>query len=542
MANEFIIKNGFHSKGDSHVTGSLTATSFAGDGSALTNLPASSANNFGIAQGSGSFTYYSSLSASMAAATSGDTIQMFSDYVEKTTSVSLKDGVTLDGNGFTYTFSGSGTENALEETSAATSTIYLNNLIVKRIGGAAASLTENLVLYVGASNQQKTIYNQNVLMENDAGCAVRTAGGGTGNNKIYDIIARGTTYGIYCTYGEIFHSKGYATTGTGIYGNTNGGKLYQSYGESEDGVGMYAARLAQNCVGVSGDSYGLQTAVGSAHGTVMDCVGISTGGDSTDHGIKNDSTSGILQDCEGYATAGAGIYSNQPSEIVNCTGNSKSGYGIYLRQASAKAINCHGHSVSGYAAYSHDGGKFLDCSFYAQAQHGILVANSNTDIIGCSIEVEDASKNCIYASSARDIDLAKNIYKGATTAVNANLTNTCTNVPDNQGNIHVTSSAISDPYIRTHNTDFSISSSSHVGTYNIVGGNVTCSIATGSIPAGANFEFFQTSSAGNMLFVTASAAMNVIVKNDNMNLAGQGSGASLKYISGTTFHLVGDLT
>ena len=71
MANEFIIKNGFHSKGDSHVTGSLTATSFAGDGSALTNLPASSANNFGIAQGSGSFTYYSSLSASMAAAISG---------------------------------------------------------------------------------------------------------------------------------------------------------------------------------------------------------------------------------------------------------------------------------------------------------------------------------------------------------------------------------------------------------------------------------------------------------------------------------------
>tara|TARA_R100001163_G_scaffold3220_1_gene4850 strand:- start:4012 stop:5706 length:1695 start_codon:yes stop_codon:yes gene_type:complete len=440
MANEFIIKNGFHSKGDSHVTGSLTATSFAGDGSALTNLPASSANNFGIAQGSGSFTYYSSLSASMAAATSGDTIQMFSDYVEKTTSVSLKDGVTLDGNGFTYTFSGSGTENALEETSAATSTIYLNNLIVKRIGGAAASLTENLALYVGAANQQKVIYNQNVLMENDAGCAIRTAGGGSGKNKIYDITARGTTYGIYCTYGSIYHSKGYATTGIGIYGSNNGGRLYQSYGESDDSIGMYAAYIAQNCIGVSGDSYGLQTAVGSTFGTVMDCIGISTGTGGGDHGIYNSSTSGILQDCEGYANAGAGIYTNQPSEMVNCTGNSKSNYGIYLRQANARAINCHAHSVSGYAAYSKDGGQFLDCSFYSQAEHGILVDNDNTKILGCSIEVEDASKNCIYATSGKDIVLAKNIYKGATTAVNANLTNTCTNVPDNQGNIHVTSS------------------------------------------------------------------------------------------------------
>lgn len=53
---------------------------------------------------------------------------------------------------------------------------------------------------------------------------------------------------------------------------------------------------------------------------------------------------------------------------------------------------------------------------------------------------------------------------------------------------------------------------------------------------------FQTASAGNLLFVTASAGMDVVVKNGNMNLAGLGSGASLKYITGTTFHLVGDLT
>ena len=96
--------------------------------------------------------------------------------------------------------------------------------------------------------------------------------------------------------------------------------------------------------------------------------------------------------------------------------------------------------------------------------------------------------------------------------------------------------------IITHTTDFSISGSEYIGGYNIVGGNLTCSIATGSMNPGAEFEFFQTASAGNLLFVTASAGMDVVVKNGNMNLAGQGSGASLKYISGGTFHLVGDLT
>tara|TARA_B100000963_G_scaffold110771_2_gene96402 strand:+ start:6661 stop:9252 length:2592 start_codon:yes stop_codon:yes gene_type:complete len=95
----------------------------------------------------------------------------------------------------------------------------------------------------------------------------------------------------------------------------------------------------------------------------------------------------------------------------------------------------------------------------------------------------------------------------------------------------------------THTADFSITSSlDFAGKYHIVGGDLTCSINTSSIvPAGAEFEFFQTSSAGNFLYTTASH-VDLIVKNDNLNLAGRGSGATLKYIGGSTFHLVGDLT
>ena len=95
----------------------------------------------------------------------------------------------------------------------------------------------------------------------------------------------------------------------------------------------------------------------------------------------------------------------------------------------------------------------------------------------------------------------------------------------------------------THTTDFNITSSlDFAGKYHIVGGNLTCSIDTGSlIPLGSELEFFQTSSTNNFLFETASH-VDLIVKNDNFNLAGRGSGATLKYITGSTFHLVGDLT
>ena len=96
----------------------------------------------------------------------------------------------------------------------------------------------------------------------------------------------------------------------------------------------------------------------------------------------------------------------------------------------------------------------------------------------------------------------------------------------------------------THTADFSITSSlDFAGKYHIVNGALTCSVNTSSIvPAGAEFEFFQTSSAGNFLFITGGLHVDLIAKNDNRNLAGRGSGATLKYIGGSTFHLVGDLT
>ena len=105
----------------------------------------------------------------------------------------------------------------------------------------------------------------------------------------------------------------------------------------------------------------------------------------------------------------------------------------------------------------------------------------------------------------------------------------------------VISGSLSTNFMNTHYDHFT-SSVSNVGSYNIVGGQMTCSIQTGSLSPGAEFEFFQTSSTGNFLFITGSDITLFVSKGGDRNLAGRGSGASLKYITGGTFHLEGDLS
>ena len=75
---------------------------------------------------------------------------------------------------------------------------------------------------------------------------------------------------------------------------------------------------------------------------------------------------------------------------------------------------------------------------------------------------------------------------------------------------------------------------------------MTCSILhpnTASVAIGSEFEFFQTSSAGNMLFETSSTGTTVLMsKSGNVRLTGQYSAATLKKVASNTWHLVGDIS
>jgi hypothetical protein len=108
----------------------------------------------------------------------------------------------------------------------------------------------------------------------------------------------------------------------------------------------------------------------------------------------------------------------------------------------------------------------------------------------------------------------------------------------------VSGSIVGQRPITTHITNFT-ASMVHAGHYNIVGGNLTCSILhpnTASVDIGTEFEFFQTSSAGTMLFETGSTGATVLMSKDGaVTITGQYSGASLKKVATDTWQLVGDL-
>lgn len=96
--------------------------------------------------------------------------------------------------------------------------------------------------------------------------------------------------------------------------------------------------------------------------------------------------------------------------------------------------------------------------------------------------------------------------------------------------------------ITTHTVDFT-ASMDYIGQYNRVSGDLTCSIlptATYAVATGAEFDFFQTSSAGYMLITGSGVTINS--KNNNFNLAGQFSSATLKKVGSDEWDLIGDLT
>ena len=389
---------------------------------------------FGISNSSGVYTYYATLTLAMAAAVSGNVVEMFANYTETgAVSVTLKNGVNINGNGYTYTLNNSGTTNTLTITNSIVTSCKIINITFVRSGNTTTATN----LSTGINSSGVLDFTGSVLRNTGGGAAIYITSAMDINNLIaYGVAGNGirsdTSAGT-----RITNCIGYATGGgAGIYTN-NGGDLYHCTGYSDSGIGIYAgAGMSVNCVGVSVSGVGM-----TVNQFAYNCVGRS----NSSYGFQSTNAT-ILSNCSGYSVSGGGLYVGICNNCVNCYGWSSSNYGVIFT-SNIYAINITSHSISSASLWAVNVSS-TNCKFYG----GHISTDWNNvaayGIRGWSNIVPETIVNCVFRLSnstapyifndnvAFAITMRGNTYRGGG-AFNANLTQAITTTADNQGNIYL---------------------------------------------------------------------------------------------------------
>ena len=409
-------------------TGTSGVATLVGSTLNVPNYATSSSGICGIANSSGVYTYYATLSLAMAAAVSGQTVDILTDITETgSVTITTKTGVKINGNGYTYTLSVDDATNAITVDSYL---VELFNWKVVRTGRANGSTGYVLRGLIGPVN----LKCYNVVFENTYGYGVQFYGsiyGLTINTyslcayqqyddlNLYNCNLTSTNlYGISTVRGEIFNSTVTALTDAIVIQSTS--LVSNSVGRSTgSGVGISAPRVV-NSTGISSSG----TAISSTNG--YNCVGISTSGVGL---------SGTFTNSTGISTSG---FASSGGTKTNCTLISSSNYGSNLENLN----NCFLQSTTNVPLWLSTGKLVNSCTALCLwdnvGGHAINTTSASTgvDIRNCNLTVTNASAYCLNGASGSTFKYASNTYKGSTTAVNStNITQGITNTSDNQGNI-----------------------------------------------------------------------------------------------------------
>lgn len=450
LVHKNYVDTGLSSKQATLVSGTnlktVGGTSLLGTG----DIPVAGTGMIGIANSLGSYTFYSTFAAAMSAASSGQTIEFFTDIVETSNvAINLKDGVNINGNGHTYTLNVAGTANCIQDNAVAVN-CSISNITFKRIGGTASS-TNTLCMYITGASTIK-MYGSNLIggATNIRCLTINNAGA-----QVYGVYAEGYNPVILVTNGQLYDSTAKSLGGTGITVSSTGTAIKCiSYGLGADGL-VSAGRII-DCIGYGSVNNGLSI----SGGLVQNCTGFSAGG----AGIYINSSSVVALNSTGYSIAGNGISTSGSANIglqgystvnygisiingvlIDCTGYSTASAGIRMENSGATICelrSCRAISTAATAisqANTTSGCKIIKteaiCRWNNASGHGITLLGDNTIIVQCTIDVVNSSANGIYAASALNAKTAQNAFIGCTTMINANITQTASGVEDSQGNI-----------------------------------------------------------------------------------------------------------
>lgn len=414
---------------------------------------------WGISDTSGNYTFYTTLTLAMAAATAGQTIELFADVTETgNVTVTLKNGVNINGNGHTYTLSVANASPALITADSSVVDIGIFNITIKRTNSTTNAGT---CFSTGINSDGRINFNGSTLINTGAG--------------------HGIGYVSYNGNVSIYNAYAVANSGAAIIVNSNSTtcKIVNCTGVSSSNAGIYAQAFCDivNCIGESTSSAGII----ALSNTCSNSIGRSVSGT----GIQSNGAS--ITNSTGISSSSYGMFGNNAGYFVDCVASSSANYGMYLYNSESFVVkkcyigssssialyfsgsigahkidvwDTHAVSSANYAFGTGNGSMVLHnctaettasacvsaknsmyncvarCKWNNAGGHAVVVNDTNQfDITNCSLIVTNASANALYRATATTINYANNAFKGATTPVNANITQGIVNTHDNQGNI-----------------------------------------------------------------------------------------------------------
>ena len=397
---------------------------------------------FGISNSSGLYTYYTTLTLAMAAAVSGQVIEMFADVLETgAVSITLKNGVNINGNGHTYTLSNaSATTTLIDNGVAVTCSIFnitfktLNiteTTYILKITGASKINGNESTNFISTVNRGVSINNVNAEVSGVFSSGTR--GADIDSGTLTDSTLEATFIGAYVGgTGKLIKCISRLLSSGGNSAIYNDGSIYECSAYSP--ITAIRGGYIYKCLGVSTGSFG----IGSAY-LVMDSTAYSSG--SAAIYLVNE-----IINSSGYSTAGVGIVLPS-STMTSCVGYSTASNGIATTTSSGGASfiwNSYAYS-SGAAAISQTNNNTLYgtsqisnctiiCSWDNVGGHAIAAAGA-TNIANCTMRVLNASAKAIYSAAAITLKYSNNSFEGSTNPISATITQGIINTFDNKGNI-----------------------------------------------------------------------------------------------------------
>lgn len=406
------------------------ATKFL-DGTGAWSTPAggSSSGIFGIANTSGVYTFYATLTLAMTAATAGQTIEMFADVTETgNVTITLKNGVTINGNGHTYAYTNTAGSMFIDNGSIIK--VFIQNLHISRTSSTVTSSTNAIINSTAAS---EFVFQ--------GGSQTMTISSGS-YNMFYNVTSNGVIFRGLNAYGI-----GAATV---VQLNSTGGGLFDSYIKatgSSNAIEVPGGCIIKNVyITCTGSGKGISVSTGATD--VDNCVVYANSGTAVDISSTGKITNSFCSSVSGYGSTGAGT-------MINSTSISSSGNGSSV----ATIISSYCKSASGYAHFNSNlttynstyisdaNSVFYDyaqkmynctmiCNYNNSAGHCLRLGNAGGEVVNCYMKVTNSSAYCITGLTPFTIKYASNIYSGSTTPVyTTNITQGISNTQDNQGNI-----------------------------------------------------------------------------------------------------------